>query len=114
MKLTINETQTTYWVSWEYTLDKKSKRMITNCKIETEGFVLQTVGTATQSSEDRFVKETGRKISLKRALHTLFPGYSDETFPIMSYEEEVALNKLNRSIRTQFWNTYFSRKTFQK
>lgn len=45
----------------------------------------EVVGKASLSSQDKFVKEVGRKISLRRALHNL---------------------RLSKEQRTEVWNAY--------
>lgn len=78
-----------YDVSWDYahTTDEDGPYVITNCNIicpDGEAWI----GTAVQNPEDRFVKETGRKISLTRAL----------------------LGITDKNVRAQIWKAYFARK----
>lgn len=81
MKVNINNVD--YWITFKYFNNK-----VTTCIIETQGFVEVCSGTCYLSENDRFVKETGRKIALARALKYVF----------------------NKEERTQFWNAYFNRK----
>jgi len=77
MKFTANDK--TYFVKWEYDRfydDKYKYEEYTACKIydNTTSFNNPIVESkATKAEGDRFCKNTGRKISLARALHKLFP-----------------------------------------
>lgn len=77
MRFTVNDK--TYFVKWEYDRfynDKYKYEEYTVCKIydDTTSFNNPIVESkATKAEGDRFCKNTGRKISLDRALHKLFP-----------------------------------------
>lgn len=86
MKLTYNNTD--YWVSWQH--ENNENYRCTDCIITIQGFHKVAQGTTKCSVKDRFVKETGRKISFKRALTNLFPN--------------------DKEARTCFWNAYLNRK----
>ncbi len=92
-----------YDVTWSYS-DKKNNvnHLIkqTKCAISTidmskygaARFTAVAIGVANQHFNDPFVKETGRKISLARALN------------------EFTKNMLNaKFVRSIFWNAYFNR-----
>jgi hypothetical protein len=81
MKFTVNDK--TYFVKWEYIdhscrkLVKKNETQITTvCKIYDTATSYNdplVIGGAHMIKGDRFCKNTGRKISLDRALNGLFP-----------------------------------------
>ncbi len=90
MKVTINNQN--YWITFNYKVSghelAHSNSVITKCVIETQGFSEITSGTAVCNLEhDRFVKETGRKLSLARALKFF-----------------------DRDTRKLFWDAYLNRK----
>jgi len=126
MKLTVNNK--TFWVRWQYDdavkirLKDEYPVKVTTCIIETEGFEIVSVGNAHTGKNERFIKDTGRKISLARALQVLWP--SRETFmknlkivgdqnkpPVFLTPpgniEEIC--KQNKEIRKQFWQKYFNK-----
>lgn len=76
MKFTVNDK--TYFVKWEYPdiTENIPVHTFTVCKIydNTTSYSEPLVeGGARLAEGDRFCKNTGRKISLNRALHKLFP-----------------------------------------
>lgn len=75
MKFTVNNK--TYFVKWEYpSTNPIVYKYTTVCRIydnETSYSNPIVEGVATKSSGDNFCKNTGRKISLDRALRKLFP-----------------------------------------
>lgn len=80
MKFTVNDK--TYFVKWEYGLEPNKNGYFstgTFCKIydNTTSFSEPLVeSSCICNPNERFCKNTGRKISLDRALHKLFPaGY---------------------------------------
>lgn len=90
MKVTINNQD--YWITFNYKVSGKTLRdstsVTTKCIIETQGFSKITSGVAVCNLEhDRFVKETGRKISLARALKFF-----------------------DKDTRKLFWDAYLNRK----
>lgn len=97
MKIQINS-QKSFWIVWRYeTLFSEYPEVgrsvrticsITDDSIQGSPYVVAT-GSAMCSSNDQFVKETGRKISLDRAIRQL---------------------KLPKIERTIVWNTYLKRK----
>lgn len=64
----INIDNTPAAVRWRYDRDKRHT-ICTVMPVETNKFVL--VGTAKRAENDKFCKETGRKISLARAIASL-------------------------------------------
>ena len=76
MKFTVNDK--TYFVKWEYpSTNPIVYKYTTVCRIydnETSYSNPIVEGIATKGVEDNFCKNTGRKISLDRALNKLFPG----------------------------------------
>lgn len=94
MKLNIQNTD--YWIYWEYhTAFNKDNKLVpkTICKLETSGFTEVTSEYAICSSNDKFIKEIGRKVSLRKLLNKQWPGQE------------------NKHIRTLIWNTYLNRKS---
>lgn len=90
MKVKINNQD--YWITFNHKVSGKTLRdstsVTTRCVIETKGFLKVTSGIAVCNlKHDRFVKETGRKLSLERAL--------------------VFFDKDTRKL---FWEAYHSRK----
>lgn len=81
MKFTVNDK--TYFVKWEYGLEPNKNGYFstgTFCKIydNTTSFSEPLVeSSCICNPNERFCKNTGRKISLGRALHKLFPGGRD-------------------------------------
>lgn len=76
MRFTVNDK--TYFVKWEYPDITKNipVHTFTVCKIydTTTSYSEPLVETRARLAEgDKFCKNTGRKISLDRALHKLFP-----------------------------------------
>lgn len=75
MKFTVNDK--TYYVKWEYpSTNPIVYKYTTVCKIydnETSYSNPIVEGIATKGIMDNFCKNTGRKISLERALNKLFP-----------------------------------------
>jgi len=78
-----------YYITWLYTdkivLDKKNKEhtcVNTSCIITKDERVI-SIGNTRCSIKDRDIKEIGRKLSLQRAI-----------------------NDFNKSIRTDFWESY--------
>lgn len=118
----------TFWVKWQYDDAVKIRPKdeypvkVTTCIIEKEGFKVISVGHTHTSKNERFIKDTGRKISLARALQVLWP--SKETF-IKNLKAEGDQNnppvylirpdnleetcKQNKEIRKQFWQKYFNK-----
>lgn len=91
MKVRLGETE--YRVSWQY-----DEHQTTTCVVaeQTREGELFATGYAHLHSNDRFVKETGRRLSLARALHSMFPGNGG------SYPEQAAK-------RRAFWDAYWTR-----
>jgi len=87
-------------VIWNYGEPKTA-----HCKILTVGANGETLlvasGVAKCSKKEKFNSETGRKISLTRALSELFPNSSE-----LSKEG----NKNQKQLRAKFWASYHSRK----
>lgn len=122
-----------YWVRWKHTrlpkfyntetiqITYSSEQYLTTCTIETEGFNIVATGECSNHVSDKFEKETGRKISLDRALKSLFP---DKTQYFVQLREEGEKSKIlffpdpdlkevlsvNKSKRQIFWQAYFNRK----
>lgn len=75
MKFKINDEE--YFVKWEYPIsDSIPYKYITICKIydgNTSYATPLVQGVALRQRKDNFCKNTGRKISLDRALQELFP-----------------------------------------
>lgn len=105
MKFTVNDK--TYFVKWEYDRfyhDKYKYEEYTTCKIydNTTSFDNPIViGESTKAAGDRFCKNTGRKISLGRALNKLFPNYSFNMSEPLNIKEESA------KARAIAWQEYF-------
>ena len=75
-----------YWVSFFHHV-KNDKSPYTKCIIENNNEKnLVGIGVATLAIGDRFCKDKGRKIAMKRALTNL---------------------DLSKEVRLLFWNTYF-------
>ncbi len=97
MKFTANDK--TYFVKWEYL-----KENITACKIYDNSSSYEeplAYGAAHLSNGDRFCKNTGRKISLDRALNNLFPNYT----PIMG--DMLNIKEHSAKARAIAWQEYF-------
>lgn len=114
MKFKINDK--TYFVKWEYPDITKNipVHTFTVCKIydNTTSYSEPLVeGGARLAERDRFCKNTGRKISLDRALHKLFP---DDTlfvgtpnkFDGYDWKEEHNLD--HKKAREIAWKEYFN------
>lgn len=118
MKLNIDNKD--YWITFEYRinhieLDKKFKRCYTTvCKIESKGFVIESLGYAHCNINDRFTKEIGRKISLKKALEKLYPTYTmmlaKSTTGFNAEYDIQSKSTENKQKRTLFWKAYIARK----
>lgn len=113
MKFTVNDK--TYFVKWKYfTLidDNKNKRVHTWCRIYDNNSSFDSPiiqGEAIKVAEDRFCKNTGRKISLDRALRKLFP-YS---YHIQDIDGQVIvvpdeINVTHQEYRAIAWKEYFN------
>lgn len=95
MKVQINN-QKSFWITWKYSevenLETSKISRITTCKIVDDSIQGSpfTVATATSKchENDRFVKESGRKLSLARAIKAL---------------------NLPKSERKIIWETYLNR-----
>jgi len=53
-----------YEVRWSYSEDHK----VTNCSLKKKGSVVSTIASAYTNPNDNFCRDTGRKISLSRAI----------------------------------------------
>lgn len=96
MKFTVNDN--TYFVKWEY-VDYVTVCKVYDNKTSYEKPLLSTC--AYLAFGDRFCKNTGRKISLDRALNQLFPNYSfDMNEPLNIKEQSV-------KARAIAWQEYF-------
>lgn len=96
MKFTVNDN--TYFVKWEY-VDYVTVCKVYDNKTSYEKPLLSTC--AYLATGDRFCKNTGRKISLDRALNQLFPNYSfDMNEPLNIKEQSV-------KARAIAWQEYF-------
>lgn len=111
MKFTVNDK--TYFVKWEYpSTNPIVYKYTTVCKIydnETSYSNPIVEGVATKGSVDNFCKNTGRKISLARALGKLFP-YS---YHIQVIDEQVIvvpdeINVTHQEYRAIAWKEYFN------
>lgn len=88
----VNIEGTDYWVHWVYHMSPGKQNVVvakTKCIIETQGFVTLCSEEVGCNPKDRFVKEIGRKLSLKKTLEKQWPN--------------------NREIRKQFWIHYLNR-----
>lgn len=96
MKFTVNDK--TYFVKWQYTnglSPTMTQTNVTVCKIYDNSSSYETPLIEESCScyiTDRFNKNTGRKISLDRALKQLFPGSN---------------KGLNQKARAIAWQEYF-------
>lgn len=105
MKFTVNDK--TYFVKWEYGLEPNKNGYFstgTFCKIydNTTSFSEPLVeSSCICNPNERFCKNTGRKISLDRALHKLFPDYSFNMSEPLNIKEESA------KARAIAWQEYF-------
>lgn len=108
MKFTVNDK--TYFVKWEYDRfydDKYKYEEYTVCKIydDTTSFDNPIVESkATKAEGDRFCKNTGRKISLGRALKKLFPetpNYNTDVY------KKHPMWKDRKQARAIAWAEYF-------
>lgn len=80
-----------YRVYWQYNEDVQGVMCyILHIKDNTV-----TVGNAWTAKGDRFCKETGRKLSMKRALLKAFPK-----------SNSIGINTANYHWRCKFWETY--------
>lgn len=78
----------TYVFSFHHEKDPKGC-MVTTCYITHDGHYLNPIQAfARCGKQDQFIKETGRKTALTRALHFID----------------------NKGLRTKFWQAYFARK----
>ena len=118
MKLNIDNKD--YLITFEYRVNhielggKDVPCYTTVCQIESKEFVIESLGYAHCNVNDRFIKEIGRKISLKKALEKLYPTYAmmlaknttgfNEEYDIQSKSIE------NKQKRTLFWKAYLARK----
>lgn len=105
MRFTVNDK--TYFVKWEYQegLNKTIKQTkVTVCKIYDNSSSYNNPlieETCVCNPSDNFCKNTGRKISLARALNQLFPNYSfDMNEPLNIKEQSV-------KARAIAWQEYF-------
>lgn len=89
MKVKISDTEN-YWVIWNYPVPQ----LVTHCIIYDDSIqgqsVLKQTGISWCGQNDTFKKEIGRKVSLTRALASLFPNDSNK--------------------RKIFWESYLNRK----
>ncbi len=74
----------TYSVIWRYDIQKRKKRVV-SCWVRL-GEEILAEGKTKCYKGDCFSKNTGRKISLSRALH--------------------AIDNFGKDVRTQFWDAY--------
>lgn len=104
MKFTVNDK--TYFVKWEYpTTEPVVYKYTTVCKIyDTNSSYSDPLveGYATLAVGDRFCKNTGRKISLNRALNVLFPNYS------FIMNEPLNIKEHSAKARAIAWAEYFN------
>lgn len=104
MKFTVNDK--TYFVKWEYpTIEPVVYKYTTVCKIyDTNSSYSEPLveGYATLAVGDRFCKNTGRKISLNRALNVLFPNYS------FIMNEPLNIKEHSAKARAIAWAEYFN------
>lgn len=97
MKFTANNK--TYFVKWEYL-----KENITSCKIYDNSSSYEeplAYGAAHLYNGDRFCKNTGRKISLDRALNNLFPNYT------LIMGDLINIKEYSVKARAIAWAEYF-------
>lgn len=104
MKFTVNDK--TYFVKWEYPDITKNipVHTFTVCKIydNTTSYSEPLIEAGARLAEgDRFCKNTGRKISLGRALNKLFPNYS------FNMNEPLNIKKESAKARAIAWAEYF-------
>lgn len=102
MKFTVNDT--TYFVKWQY--EVVGDITYTWCRVydnSTSYYNCLLVGEARLKKQngDKFCKNTGRKISLARALNKLFPNYSFNMSEPLNIKEESA------KARAIAWQEYF-------
>ena len=117
MKFTVNDK--TYFVKWEYDRfydDKYKYEEYTACKIydNTTSFDSPIViGKSTKAEGDNFCKNTGRKISLNRALKKLFPyqtqfGGTPKKDGSGNYDWNKTSNRVQqKEARRIAWQEYF-------
>ena len=97
MKFTVNDN--TYFVKWEY-----MDNYVTICKIydnKTSYEKPLVANCAYLSDGDRFCKNTGRKVSLDRALNILFPNYS------LIMGDMINIKEYSVKARAIAWQEYF-------
>lgn len=78
MKFTVNDK--TYFVKWEYLTDYNGRPFNTICRVYDNSTSYHdpiVITGAVCGPTDKFNKNTGRKVSLDRALHQLFPSVVD-------------------------------------
>lgn len=110
MKFTVNDK--TYFVKWEYLLSFQEKPFNTICRIYDDEHSYDkpiVIGGAVCKPPDKFCKNTGRKISLARALGKLFP-YS---YHIQDIDDQVVIvpdeiNVTHQEYRAIAWKEYFN------
>lgn len=86
MEIKLTTKQAPFWVYWEYS-GNKQQGQVTTCIINQEQTELVR-GSVICSKKDRYIKETGRKLSIKKCLD------------ILPFSKEE---------RKEFWNQYHSR-----
>lgn len=108
MRFTVNDQ--TYYVKWTYPYTEPliNKRRTTCIIYQADFHHPIVIGHAECSSPDQFCKNTGRKISLERALNKLFP-YS---YHIQIINERAAQipdkkNTDHQQARAIAWQEYF-------
>ena len=102
MKFTVNDN--TYFVKWEYLLNFQERPFNTICRIYDNEHSYNkpiVIGGAVCKPPDKFCKNTGRKISLDRALNQLFPNYS------FDMNEPLNIKEQNVKARSIAWQEYF-------
>ena len=93
MKVKLNN-GTEYWVSFFHHV-KNDRPPYTKCIIENNNEKsLVGIGVATLATGDRFCKDKGRKIAMKRAMNAI--GLNKETRKLFWIEYHKMTNKLNR------------------
>lgn len=109
MKFTVNDK--TYFVKWEYLLKFQKIPFNTICRIYDNEHSYDkpiVIGGAVCKPPDKFCKNTGRKISLERALNKLFPySYHIEIINKGAAMVPDEINTTHQEYRTIAWQEYF-------
>lgn len=112
MKFKINNT--VFFVKWNYERSKYAVLIgleeYTTCKIydNTTSFDNPiAIGEATKAAGDRFCKNTGRKISLDRALNNLFPNYT------LIMGDLINIKEYSVKARAIAWAEYFKESPYR-